>query len=376
MPTEGVATRVAGMIGDPVLRLRFLKVLTPSPAPKRRFRYWMAAPALLLVVTSILWAKHALAKPKPQHAVLTREQLPPLHEVGLPASVWLVEKSAGSEVYSNGLRIDTQFQVNTHPRSYLAFPAAEGAAPVRRSMPVGIVFHTTESPQAPFESSATPVLTRLGESLLEFVRRKAAYHYLIDRFGRVFRVVAESDAANHAGYSVWADDNWRYVNLNESFLGVSFEARTPGSPDEPAASPAQIRSVGMLTEMLRSIYQIPAANCVTHAQVSVNPANMRIGYHTDWTTGFPFTALGLPDNYVRDLPALSTFGFEIDPGTYDSPTQRISVGVALAQEDFERAAASATLAPADYRKLLKQRYQAYLSQVHGTHPAQPEEGDK
>ena len=39
---------------------------------------------------------------------------------------------------------------------------------------------------------------RLGESLLEYVRRGRAYHYLIDRFGRVYRVVAESDAANHA----------------------------------------------------------------------------------------------------------------------------------------------------------------------------------
>ena len=63
------------------------------------------------------------------------------------------------------------------------------------------------------------MLKRLGESLLEYVRRKHAYHYLIDRFGRVYRVVAESDTANHAGYSVWADDEWFYVNLNESFLG-------------------------------------------------------------------------------------------------------------------------------------------------------------
>jgi hypothetical protein len=323
-------------------------------------------------------AKHAAGTPKAPPVVVIRAELPLIREVSKPASVWQVEKSAGSEVYSNGLRIDTRFEVASHPRSYLAFPSsmASSPVPVRRSMPAGIVFHTTESPQAPFDARETPVLKQLGESLLDYVRRKAAYHYLIDRFGRVYRVVAESDAANHAGYSVWADDNWLYLNLNESFLGVSFEARTPGGQSGEMASPAQVRSAGMLTEMLRSIYQIPAENCVTHAQVSVNPTNMRMGYHTDWATGFPFAALGLPDNYVRALPSLSTFGFEYDPGLYDSPEQRISVGVGLAQQDFQRAAAAAGIEPAAYRKMLQQRYREYLAEVRRGGRGQSEEGDK
>jgi hypothetical protein len=323
-------------------------------------------------------AKHAAGTPKPPPVVVIAAELPQTREVPIPASVWQVEKSAESEVYSNGLRIDTRFEVATHPRSYLAFPsgAAGSRGPVRRSMPVGIVFHTTESPQAPFDPRETPVLKQLGQSLLDYVRRKAAYHYLIDRFGRVYRVVAESDAANHAGYSVWADDNWLYLNLNESFFGVSFEARTPGGRGAGIASPAQVRSAGMLTEMLRCIYQIPAGNCVTHAQVSVNPANMRMGYHTDWATGFPFAALGLSDNYVRALPSLRTFGFEYDPGLYDSPDQRVSVGVRLAQQDFERAAAAAGIQLAAYRKMLQQRYREYLAEVRRTGPGQSEEGDK
>ena len=365
------------MIGDPVLRLRFLKVLRPPDRKPRRLRLWIVGPLLLFAVMVFFLANHASGKPKAPPLVAIPPELPLMREVPKPPSVWQVEKSAGSEVYSNGLRIDTRFEVAGHPRSYLAFPAGTAGSPVRRSMPAGIVFHTTESPQAPFDLLDTPVLKQLGESLLDYVRRKAAYHYLIDRFGRVYRVVAESDAANHAGYSVWADDNWVYLNLNESFLGVSFEARTPGGGHNAGlASPAQVRSAGMLTEMLRSIYQIPAGNCVTHAQVSVNPANMRIGYHTDWATGFPFAALGLPDNYVRPLPSLCTFGFEYDPGLYDSPDQRVSVGVRLAQQDSERAAAAAGIQPAAYRKILQQRYREYLAEVRRGSQGQTEEGDK
>ena len=40
--------------------------------------------------------------------------------------------------------------------------------------------------------------------------------------------------------------------------------------------------------MLRAKYRIPESNCVTHAQVSVNPDNMLVGYHTDWSGNFPF----------------------------------------------------------------------------------------
>ena len=100
---------------------------------------------------------------------------------------------------------------------------------------MGIVYHTTESHGAPFEAKQNQVLKRQGENLLEFVRDKQAYHYVIDRFGRVHRIVAESDTANHAGSSVWADAKWVYLNLNSSFLGVSFEGETADSEGKPDA---------------------------------------------------------------------------------------------------------------------------------------------
>ena len=182
----------------------------------------------------------------------------------------------------------------------------------RRTEPVGIVYHTTESLQAPFEPGQNNVLKRVGESLLEYVRRRRCYNFLIDRFGRVFRIVNESDAADHAGHSVWADDRYFYVNLNDSFIGISFEAQTVAGETTTSAGSAQVRAGAMLTEMLRSRYKIPGGNCVTHAQVSVNPSNMQIGYHVDWASSFPFEGLGLPDNYATPSPAISLFGFAFD----------------------------------------------------------------
>jgi hypothetical protein len=220
------------------------------------------------------------------------------------------------------------------------------------------VYHTTESPQLPFEPQQTERLNLVGKALLEYVRSKRAYNFVIDRFGRVHEIVAQSDAANHAGHSVWADDQTLYVNLNDSFIGVSFEALTePGQAASNLAAP-QWRSAQALTEMLRSRYAIAAANCVTHAQVSVNPANMRIGYHTDWASGFPFKRAGLPDNYALPLPAIWAFGFDYDPVFLRAAGSRMHTGVALAEERLRLAAEAANLPVSEYRKKLKTRYRS------------------
>ena len=278
--------------------------------------------------------------------------------------IWQVEQSAEFDTYSNGLRIDNRFAVANHARSYLAFPVDKpDEAGSRRDQPVGIVFHTTESQQAPFEARQNGALKRIGESLVEYVRRQQSYNFLIDRFGRVFRIVRETDAANHAGYSIWADEEWLYLNLNESFLGVSFEAHTEPGQITASVSTAQVRSAAMLTEMLRWRYSIPAANCVTHAQVSVNPDNMRVGYHTDWASSFPFERLGLPDNYSRALPAILEFGFSADSTFLHTGGTRLHAGVELAEEQLQlRAEAGKWSVPA-LRKALERRYRSRLAQT-------------
>jgi hypothetical protein len=282
---------------------------------------------------------------------------PPVRRVepasSAPANVWPVEKGGDFEIYSNGLRIENQYAVGHRPRSYTAFRYQDSGRPQgeRRTIPAGIVYHTTESLQAPFEASQNSVLKRVGESLIEYVRRRRCYHFLIDRFGRVFRIVDESDAADHAGHSIWADDRYFYVNLNDSFLGISFEAQTGSGVGE-----AQLRAAAMLTEMLRSRYQIPAENCVTHAQVSVNPANMQIGYHIDWASSFPFEKLGLPDNYATPSPAVSVFGFGFDAGYEQHAGGRLAAGARSADRNLAERAREAHISVAAYRRALQQRY--------------------
>jgi hypothetical protein len=272
----------------------------------------------------------------------------------IPPHIWMVDQSKSLELYSNGLRVDLTFSVSNRPRKrFPIFPLAGGAKQQGEGTgPVGIVYHTTESNLAPFEEQENHRLQRIGRNLIEWVRQDLSYHYLIDRFGRVYRVVQETDAANHAGTSIWADGRGVYVNLNDSFLGVSFEGQT-GAVGE--ITPAQVTAGKELTEMLRSRYRIATEDCVTHAQVSINPQNMRIGAHTDWAGKFPFAGVGLPDNYSLPLASLYLFGFE-----YDSVFLKITGtrwrGLELAELQFAKQAAAEGMEIPRFRSILQHRY--------------------
>src|ERR1039457_6007925 len=313
-PKRPLVDWTARQIHDPVWRLRYLQSVAPSSPASTSESRWrspktfglLTLVALGLVVAPLSLrvpgaANAASAAPPTLPTLPTPPPIPRVQPAVAPAAdVWPVEKNSHFEIYSNGLRIENQYAVSHRPRTYIAFinDNSEGTGGERRSDPAGIVYHTTESLQAPFESSQNNLLKRAGESLLDYVQRRRCYNFLIDRFGRVFRIVNESDAADHAGHSVWADDRHFYVNLNDSFIGISFEAQTTAGETLTIAGSAQVRAAAMLTEMLRSRYKIPGGNCVTHAQVSVNPSNMQIGYHVDWASSFPFEELGLPDNYA------------------------------------------------------------------------------
>ncbi len=276
------------------------------------------------------------------------------------ANVWLVDKSDDFETYSNGLKIDDHYAVSNQNR--LFYPVyqpgkIDSTSPQEwRSEPAGIVYHTTETDQARFAPDQTPVLKRIGKEVLTFVQQNRSYHFVIDRFGQVFRIVYESDIANHAGNSVWADDTGIYVNLNSSFLGVAFETQTARGDETPSANPAQIHSARILTEMLRAKYRITARNCVTHAQVSVNPSNMLIGYHTDWAGNFPFVEIGLPDNYALPPPSIETFGFKYDTAFVKATGARLWQGLAAAEDQVRSQSAARKLAVAQYRSILQKKY--------------------
>jgi N-acetylmuramoyl-L-alanine amidase len=360
------ADLTARQIPDPVGRLRYLQSVASAPPSVSRWKSRITIGFLTLVVLGMVAAPLSLRMPGAAHAASRKPPSQPAlpqilrvePEVAPSADVWSVEKASDFETYSNGLRIENQYAVRHRPRAYVAYSIAdpEATGGQKRSDPAGIVYHTTESLQAPFEPSQNNLLKRVGESLIDYVRRRQCYNFLIDRFGRVFRIVNESDAADHAGHSVWADDRYFYVNLNDSFIGISFEAQTGDGETSTRVGDAQVRAAAMLTEMLRNRYKIPGGNCVTHAQVSVNPSNMQIGYHVDWASSFPFEKLGLPDNYATPSPAVSLFGFSFDASFAQRAGERLALGASNADRGLVQRAQTEHLSLTAYRKMLHRRY--------------------
>jgi hypothetical protein len=354
----------AQRISDPVARLRYLRnanhrVVDTKAASFHRFRWlrrWpVAAMCGLLVLVAVRSTSDATGH---RASNAPPKKMAPAQKA---ADVWLVEANPQFEIYSNGLRIENRYRTNNHPRSFVAYDRRDQNLPAGSwsSDPIGIVYHTTESHGAPFEAKQNQVLKRQGESLLAYIRDNHAYNFVIDRFGRVHRVVVESDTAFHAGKSVWADARCVYVNLNTSFIGVSFEGETQDLKEN--LTPAQIHSGRTLTEMLRSRYRIAAGNCVTHAQVSVNPDNMRIGYHTDWAANFPFQEMGLEDNYALPIPALYLFGYGYDPTFVESTGARLWKGLLLAEERLIEEATVDGRTLAEYKKILQKRSREKLN---------------
>lgn len=229
----------------------------------------------------------------------------------VPSAVWLADRGPGWELYSNGLRIETAYTVKGTARDYRVHSRQGELLPTRLSRPIGILFHTSESDLWPLEPGYEKEVRRGSEALLRFVKREQAYNYIIDRFGRVYRIVDDDSRANHAGHGVWARGNEVYLDLNSAFLGVSFESRWEGGRTLPITR-AQLIAGRNLTHYLRQRFAIAPEMCVTHGLASVAPKRGLIGYHLDWARGFPFEAFGLPDLYAQPLPSVALFGFNYD----------------------------------------------------------------
>lgn len=353
---RSLVERRAIEIDDPVERLRYLRRTMTTPETRKQRRGSATLPWLLVpLLVGLTPARIQSIESTP--TILHADAPPaPVWDEDI-ANVWRVDANKSAEVYSNGLRIELAYATNNRPRSrFPIYPPDAGGPTQYGEAPVGIVYHTTESHLAPFEEEATRRLKQLGQNLLSGLREAHSYHYLVDRFGRVFRVVEESQTAYHAGFSVWADSAGVYLNLNDSFLGVAFEGQT-GAIDE--VTPAQIVSAKMLTDMLRSRYQIAAGNCVTHAQVSVNPENMRIAAHTDWAGRFPFAELGLPNNYDIPVASVYVFGFGYDAAFLKAAGMSWK-GLDLAEEQIR------TDARADGARSNATRYRAGLQRRYRT----------
>ena len=242
-----------------------------------------------------------------------------------------------------------------------------------RHDPVGIVYHTSESDLVAFTPANNESIETHTRGLLQYVQRNRSYNYVIDRFGEIYRVVRDAQAANHAGNSVWADRQGVFIGLNESFIGVCFETRTDAA--EERLTEAQLVAGRLLTQILRSRYQIDDADCTTHGLVSVNPDQMRVCFHHDWARGFPFAAMGLSDKYQVESPAIAEFGFTYDEETLAQIGGAIWPGAQVAAADFERRASAAKLKPEDLRRQMRERYRQQLELSRKGRGATPDEAD-
>jgi len=365
----------AAVIDDEVARLRFVRqsIAAHEAAAKRRAKRLLAVRAassrrfylsIRIFFITLLFALAVV--PQVPHGMPVRPvalTIPhkTVADISAPR-VWLVARQASVEIYSNGLRVDNEFLTGTRARSYRPYDRAAGRASAAETRPAGIVFHTTESRMAPFEPTENSRIQRNGRNLLTYIAEHRFYHFVIDRFGRVFRVVAETDYANHAGQSIWADEKNIYWGLNQSFLGVAFEAQTETQPEgADMVTRAQLDAARVLTEMLRAKYGIAAMNCVTHAQVSVNPRTMRLGYHTDWAANFPFRDVGLGAGYDTPIAAVTLFGFDYDSAFLHANGRRVWQGLVTAQEQLVREAAAQGTTLDLYRRALHQRFHSWKS---------------
>ena len=275
-------------------------------------------------------------------------------------SIWLVEKDHEHELFSNGLRIDTSQRAHGTNRAYAPIDEATGTVLPVTSEPVGIVFHTTESDIISLEPENNALLLRNSKNLVAYVKRHEFYHYLIDRFGRVYQILDDTSRANHAGHSVWAEAGRVYMNLNHAFFGVSFESRFAPSGPLPLTE-AQLQSGRLLTEYLIRSYRLDPRLCVGHGMVSINPATRKIGHHVDWARNFPFKAFGLPNTYEVEPASVRLFGFGYD----DDLAKAIGEpwpGVFKAEARLAKDAVKAGQTPEAFRLSLRQRFDVWFEE--------------
>jgi hypothetical protein len=300
----------------------------------------------------------------------------------LNKAIWLVEKGPDRELYSNGLQILTDYTVENESRGYYRFPRGTDGLPSRNDITdkiVGILYHAAESDMIDFKPEKNDSLNRYSKALVRYIRKNKSYNYFIDRFGRVYRIVKENHAAHHAGWSVWADKEWAYLNLNHAFLGICFEGKdfhqTEGKAHGARISPmggsmineGQLTSGRKLTDWLRVKYRIGQYNCVTHGLASINPHKMLIGYHLDLARGFPFERFGLKDKTKVQLPAMTDFGFRYDNHFIQVFDGDLWEGIAYSEDYLRHRAEMVGMSEPEYRQVLANRFSRWFELYKDLH---------
>jgi len=236
--------------------------------------------------------------------------------------------------------------------------------------PVGIVYLAGGSDMAPFGAAFNRDSLSTTRDLVGWLSRRRIYHYIIDRFGQVYRLVSDDTVAIHAGVSIWGDEENYYFNLNESFIGIAFESQWSAAGGD-AITTAQIQAALSLTDLLRARYRIEDLNCVPHGLVSVSAGKKLIGYHADWARNFPFAALGLRDNYQVPPPSITAFGFGYDEDLVSRLGGSLWPGVAAAEGELAKRAESDGVEIGALKTRLQRRYHENVEVAQLARSSQP-----
>ena len=163
---------------------------------------------------------------------------------------------------------------------------------------------------------------------------KVSSHYMIERDGRVFRLVSETRRAWHAGVSFWKGER----DVNARSIGV--ELVNPGEEHGYLPFPdAQIGALTALLESVRARWEIADADIVGHSDVAptrkVDPgllfpwARLADAGHGLWAEpepapGQPLAAGDEGPGVFLIQAGLTRLGYDCSPsGAYDAATTTI-----------------------------------------------------
>lgn len=148
---------------------------------------------------------------------------------------------------------------------------------------------------------------------------RVSAHYLIDKGGQVYRLVADEYAAWHAGRATWRGE----TAINELSLGIELENANNGRDPYP---PAQLESLVRLTREKVSQYRIAPEMVVRHVDVAVPR-----GRKSD-PAGFPWA------NFLQQVfpesPSSNT-----GPTPRPQPTRNAALGRLILNEAYRQVGA-------------------------------------
>jgi N-acetylmuramoyl-L-alanine amidase len=95
------------------------------------------------------------------------------------------------------------------------------------------------------------------------VRSKVSSHYLINKKGKIYRLINDTDIAWHAGKSYWK----KYKNLNKNSIGIELVNKGHKFGYENFSN-KQILSLLKLCKVLISKYKIKRRNIIGHSDIA------------------------------------------------------------------------------------------------------------